>query len=745
MTCCFSSKSGDLAVSTSIDRWGVVMTPGGTEHYSDVTALGVRLLRHGMRWRAAEPNAPVNGVHTYTWAAHDAVIAKVAAAGIRLCGVLSNGPTWACPINTNRFPASSLPDYFAYCTAIATRYAGQVEAYEIGNEPVGSGMTTDEYKNMLIGASAVIRAADPNVMIVGMVMDGTFVDAGQTGHNTWCDIVLSDPAILAAMDVASIHTYTRPYAPEIGDKRGPLDTRLADSQALLASKGFTKPVWVTEGNWPTAGPTAGVVSEDDQARFLVRMAIINGLFCNRYYPFQLYGTVTTDEAGGMGLIRPDGTLKPAYTAYRTMATIIDDTVTRITDISTGNTRCYRFDRSDGTYGFAAWTVIGTANLQIDKLPAVVRKTTLQGVQSTMSTSAAALTVTIGIDPVYIETLSSEPQVRGFHFTSYDVDELVNAQNGPRLAALRTQVATATHAVLAVHVSVPSTTSTVVSRTAISENPDHLAAWFALVRSKGLSPGLICVLFSDTNFGWGGYWNPTSPADGLASYYTAVRPYVQAAQAAGLEFVILADEWSALFSKTPAIIAFQTLMASARADFAGQLLWNVSNLEEDDIRPEVVELADMMGISAYVPSAITNSPSIAQMYVNLTGVSQVPSVRAVVDDKRVLWGDPSVVGYMSYLRAIASRWDKPLMLTCGYKSTVGAARNPSAQPETTSDNVIQANAWEAFLRAAHTIGDAFYGMVAWRWWPAATDDDGTTGFAVQDKPAAAVIAAKWIMQ
>ncbi len=120
--------------------------------------------------------------------------------------------------------------------------------------------------------------------------------------------------------------------------------------------------------------------------------------------------------------------------------------------------------------------------------------------------------------------------------------------------------------------------------------------------------------------------------------------MQAAQAAGLEFVILADEWSALFSKTPAITAFQTLMASARADFTGQLLWNVSNLEEDDIRPEIVELADMMGVSAYVPSAITNSPSIAQMYVNLTGVSQVPSVRAVVDDKRVLWGDPSVVGY-----------------------------------------------------------------------------------------------------
>jgi len=400
---CFSSNAGDLAVTADIERWGVVMQPGGAERYSDVTSLGVRMVRHGLRWRGAEPNAPVAGVHTYTWAAHDAVVANTAAAGIRLCGVLSNGPAWACPINTNRFPASSLPDYFAFCTAIATRFAGRVEAYEIGNEPIGSGMTADEYKNMLLGASAAIRVVDRDVLVVGMVTDGTFVDAGQTAHNTWCDIVLSDPAILAAMDAVSIHTYTRPFAPEIGDKRGPLDVRLANSTALLAGKGFTKPVFITEGNWPTAGPTAGVVSEDDQARFLVRMAVINGVFCNRYYPFQLYGSVTTDEAGGMGLIRPDGTLKPAYTAWRTMAGILDRTVTRISAVSTTSTRCYRFDRSDGTYGFVMWCLTGTATMQFDGLPAVMRRTTLQGAQSTLNTTDGVLIVAIGIDPIYLET------------------------------------------------------------------------------------------------------------------------------------------------------------------------------------------------------------------------------------------------------------------------------------------------------------------------------------------------------
>src|SRR5512132_4354334 len=80
----------------------------------------------------------------------------------------------------------------------------------------------------------------------------------------------------------------------------------------------------------------------------------------------------------------------------------------------------------------------------------------------------------------------------------------------------------------------------------------------------------------------------------------------------------------------------------------------------------------------------------------------------------------------------------------HESTVGAAKDPSDQTETTVDDAVQASAWRALLDAAldarDGVGSALYGMLVWRWPPVA--DAEATGFNVQNKPAAAVIAEGW---
>jgi hypothetical protein len=135
-----------------------------------------------------------------------------------------------------------------------------------------------------------------------------------------------------------------------------------------------------------------------------------------------------------------------------------------------------------------------------------------------------------------------------------------------------------------------------------------------------------------------------------------------------------------------------------------------------------------------------------MVNNLIGPSQVASVRAQVTEKSKEWHRPDVRGYMTYLRYLASRWNKPLLLSTGYKSTLGAAKDPADQPQTTVYRAIQASAWNAFIDAAldqrYGVGNALYGMLGWRLWPGSTNDDGATGFSVQNKPAAAVIAESW---
>ena len=326
-----------------------------------------------------------------------------------------------------------------------------------------------------------------------------------------------------------------------------------------------------------------------------------------------------------------------------------------------------------------------------------------------------------------------------------VNALVHELNKAQLDTLRAQVASVSHAVLVVHVRVPGgIRSNMVARDGISEDPGHLVPWFDLAKKKRFRVGLIAILFSDDDWGWGGYWQPADPAAALASYHSAIQPYLQAAQTAGVDFVILCDEWSALFSSPAAVPAFRTLLELARADYGGKIGINVNKLEEADLLPSIAALPDFIGVTAYVPLCDVNAPSYQEMYENLTGASWVESVRSLVSEKAIEWRRPEVRGYMGYLRHLAGVWNKPVVLTTGYKLTVGAAKDPSDQTETAVDDAIQASAWRAFLDAAldarNGVGSALYGMLVWRWPPVA--DAETTGFNVQNKPAAAVIAEGW---
>ncbi|CAB4192717.1 hypothetical protein UFOVP1244_71 [uncultured Caudovirales phage] len=316
---------------------------------------------------------------------------------------------------------------------------------------------------------------------------------------------------------------------------------------------------------------------------------------------------------------------------------------------------------------------------------------------------------------------------GFYFTSYGKNDMANGANGARLDAYHAQIPTATHAVAAVHVRVPGgPTSNAVARDGISEDPGHLGPWFAAARQRGLKTGLIVILFSDDGWGWGGDWKPSSPSAALASYYQAAQPYVQAAQSAGAEFVILCDEWSNLYINKNAVPAFQTLFSAARRDFSGRLTLNINKMEETAILPEIVALTDVVGITAYVPLSRAPNPSTAEMVATLNAPR-----------------DGAPQGYTALLADMAEKWGKQLLLTTGYKSTNGAAIDPADQPDAGVDYGIQARAWQAFIEATRGgVGDRLYGILGWRLWPSVEDDDGATGFSVINKPAAKVISDEW---
>lgn len=377
-------------VSTS---WGVAgVSPS---QYNVIQQLGVNV-RQNARWIATQPSKNV-----FNWSPSDKWVADSNDKGIDILCVLANAPGWAAPKPLS-YPYN-LHDYTNFVSLFASRYKGKIKAYEVWNEPQLNGVTPGQYKTMLVNAYKAIKEADPAATVVGVCMNGYPVKAaGYSEVNAWFNEVISDQQAQDCMDVLSWHTYTRPFAPEVGAGSGPLDVQMSASLDFIRSKGFTKPCWVTEGGWPTCTAKPGV-TEADQAKYIVRMAIINRSFVSRFYVYSLSDGSGIDPEANYGLFKSDGTIKSAYVAYKTLASVLTPSVVRVKKVNfSPNIRSYKFVKSDGDFGYVLWTTIGTDRIGIRDLPKFVKLTTLFGNTSLVNTNNGVLTVSVSTEPTYIE-------------------------------------------------------------------------------------------------------------------------------------------------------------------------------------------------------------------------------------------------------------------------------------------------------------------------------------------------------
>jgi cell division septation protein DedD len=122
---------------------------------------------------------------TFTWRRADRVVQQVNEQGLYLLARLGTDPElqdfWA------GTPPQSTPDFVAFVGAVAQRYnctsqaQGCIQAYQIWNEPNlarewgGQRPNPAEYAEMLAGAYAAIKAANPNALVIsaGMAPTGT--------------------------------------------------------------------------------------------------------------------------------------------------------------------------------------------------------------------------------------------------------------------------------------------------------------------------------------------------------------------------------------------------------------------------------------------------------------------------------------------------------------------------------------------------------------------------------------------
>ncbi len=294
----------------------------------DMKKLGLTWLRFDIEWSDVQPK----NAQTYDWGKIDALIAAAHARGIEVLPILLYAPRWArseACIESVRCAPKDPAQFATFAAAAALRFAPQgVHQWEIWNEPnLGASWLPKanpaQYAAFLKSSSAAIKKVDPSAHIV----TGGLGPAATRGN----DIApieflraLYDAGAEYSFDAVGFHPYSFPASPgfprEWNAWQQMNNTNPSLRSVMIENVDEEKKIWVTEYGTPTGGP--GGMSEDSQ-QSMITDAITLWSAPHFAGPLILYtykdlGTNQDTKENFFGIIRYDGTQKPAYKALQTL-------------------------------------------------------------------------------------------------------------------------------------------------------------------------------------------------------------------------------------------------------------------------------------------------------------------------------------------------------------------------------------------------------------------------------------------
>ncbi|MDO8672613.1 MAG: hypothetical protein Q7O66_14455 [Dehalococcoidia bacterium] len=122
------------------------------------------------------------GKGQYEWNEPDRILKATSALDLKVLARIDISPMWARPRNADpglHGPPVNNQDFGDFVAAFATRYKGQIKAYQIWNEPnlarewEGKQPNATDYVNLLKVAYQAIKAADPDAIVISAGLSPT--------------------------------------------------------------------------------------------------------------------------------------------------------------------------------------------------------------------------------------------------------------------------------------------------------------------------------------------------------------------------------------------------------------------------------------------------------------------------------------------------------------------------------------------------------------------------------------------
>jgi hypothetical protein len=314
------------------------------DRVSEAIATGAKTVRIFALWRDFEPNG--RGEYPAGQPAlvkvYDDAIKQLNAAGVQPLFVVTEAPGWANGSNDVNVPPIDPNDFGDFLKRFAAhnKDVGPVAGYEVWNEPDENQFwhpapDAARYAALLRAAYAGIKAGNPAALVVAGPMTGNDYD--------WLNALYANGAA-GTFDVVAVHTDTAclDRGPDQFYRENGLLARYTflgyrtvhDTMAAHGDGG--KPIWMTELGWSSTngGPNSCTrgqwtgqkpsgVSEANQAAYLSQAyaCLANDPYVTQAAWFTLRDTndIPVDELNHYGLLRVDGSAKPALGAFKAVA------------------------------------------------------------------------------------------------------------------------------------------------------------------------------------------------------------------------------------------------------------------------------------------------------------------------------------------------------------------------------------------------------------------------------------------